>query len=295
MINFDIKTADLRIFHDALQKIDNCPDWYSNPRNMGLLPFPLFYGCLPTERFPLSKEPVKVFEYMGRERFGKLWANVQSFRIGSGLSRLFLYGNMGSGKSHMLAALACLLFRLGNHPVYIPDCRQMLMDPLSYIQSALLCSFADAPSLALRDKIRSFKNTSDALTFCSNLGTRRLYFIIDQINALEEELPNADSASNSRKEELRTFLQAIPVGHYKITSASANYRTARYMAQRQTNDIKMSMTGGMSKVRNPPLDAMSLDFNPLLFRRRGWNSGGFFTRANCPFSNMSPTRIESKT
>ena len=238
---------------------------------------------------------MKAFEYMGRERFGNLWEHVQSLQIGSGLSQLFLYGNMGSGKSHMLAALVCLLFRLGNRPVYIPDYWQMLLDPLPYIQSALLCSFADAPSLAFRNKIRSFQKINDAIIFCRNLGTMRLYFIIDQMNTLEEELPNTDSVSNPDKQELRAFLHRISTGHYSITSASANYRTAQHMAQKQTGDIKMSMMGGMSKVRTSPSDAMSLDFNQLLFHRRRWNSGGFITRANCPVSNTSPTRIESKT
>jgi len=295
IIYFDIKTADLCIFDSALQKIDEHPDWYSNPHNMGLLPFPMLYSCLPTDRFPLTEEPTMVFKYMGREGFSSLWDAVQSFQIGLGYSQLFLHGNTGYGKSHILAALACLLFRLEMRPVYIPDCRQMLADPLSYIQSAMLCSFADASSSSHRDKIRSFQNISDALEFCGNLGTTHLYFIIDQINTLEDEPCNADSVPNSQKGALAIFLRRIPLGHYCITSASANYRTARHMERKQTGEIKMSMMGGMSKVRNSPLDAMSLDFNPLLFRRRRWNSGGFITRTNCPFSNTSPTRIESKT
>ena len=292
IIYFDIKTDNLCIFHGAFQEIDNRPGWYSNPRNMGLLPFPMLYSRLPIDRFHLKEEPVKVFEYMGREHFGRLWDSVQLLRIGSGFSQLFLHGNMGGGKSHMLAALAGLLFCLGKRPVYIPDCRQMLLDPLSYIQSAMLCSFADPSSSSHRDKIRSFLKTDDALEFCGNLDATHLYFIIDQINALEDEAPNADSVANHRKEALKTFLQRITLNHYSITSASANYRTARRMAQKQTGEIKMSMMGGMSKVRNPSSDTISLDFNPLLFRRRRWNGGGFITRANCPFSNTSPTRIE---
>jgi hypothetical protein len=255
IIYFDIKTADLSVLHDALQEIDNLPGWYSDSHNMGLLPFPMLYSRLPTDRFPMRDQPVKAFEYMGRERFKTLWDAVQSLRISSGSSQLFLHGNMGCGKSHMLAALACLLFRLGKRPVYIPDCRQMLVDPLSYMQSALLCSFADAFSSLHREKIRSFQNISDALEFCRNLDDEtRLYFIIDRINALEDEPPNADLVLNLQKQDLSTFLQKIPLSHYSITSASANYRTARRMAQKQTGETKMSMMGGMSKVRNLPLD-----------------------------------------
>ncbi|KAF8333265.1 hypothetical protein F5887DRAFT_994782 [Amanita rubescens] len=238
--------VDLRGFHLALQVIDASPDWYSNIHNLSSLPFPMLYGRLPTDRFPLSEEPVMMFEYMGRERFGSLWDKVQSFRLGSGSSQLFLYGNMGSGKSHMLAALACLLFHLGKRPVYLPDCRQMLTNPLPYIQSAMLCSFADPSSLARRDEIRSFQNMDDASKFCGNLNTR-LYFIVDQINALEQEEINADPVSNSAKQDLWAFLRKIAVGHYRITSASANYKTFRHTKQKQTTEIKMSMMGGMSK------------------------------------------------
>src|SRR6266487_633234 len=257
IIYFNIKTANLSILHDALQGIENEPGWYSNHHNMGFLPFPMLYSRLPTDRFPLREEQVKLFEYMGRERFGDLWNTVQSLRIGSGSSQLFLQGTMGCGKSHMLAALTCLLFRRGKRPVYIPDCRQMLVDPLPYIQSALLCTFADASSSSHRDKIRSFRNPDDALDFCRNLGERHLYFIVDQINALEHEAPNTDLAQNDHKAVLSDFLQRIALGHYIITSASANYRTAQRMAQKQTGELGMSMMGGMSEVRNLPLDTIS--------------------------------------
>lgn len=164
--------------------INDSPDWYSDIQNMGLLPFPMLYSKLPTERFSLGGEPVMMFEYMGRELFGSLWHQVQSFQIGGGFSQLFLHGNMGSGKSHMLAALACLLLRRGEHPVYLPDCRQMLANPLPYIQSAMLCSFADPSSLACHNEIRSFQSMEDVWKFCGTLKTH-LYFIVDQINALE--------------------------------------------------------------------------------------------------------------
>ena len=80
IIYFDIKTDSLCIiFHGAFQEIDNRPGWYSNRRNMGLLSFPMLYNCLPTDRFPLRGERVKMFEYMGRAHFG-----VQLFWVGSG-------------------------------------------------------------------------------------------------------------------------------------------------------------------------------------------------------------------
>lgn len=58
---------------------------------------------------------------------------------------------MGYGKSHILAALACLLSRLKCHVVLIPDCKQMVLDPLSYIQSAFAY-----PSPSQREKLMVF-------------------------------------------------------------------------------------------------------------------------------------------
>src|SRR5215510_3705547 len=92
------------------------PIWYSNPSNKILLPFPMLYSRLPTDRFDLKQEnegDSRWFEYMGRDWFKTLWEVVEKFQIGSGFSQLYLQGNMGCGKSHILAALTCLLSRIG--------------------------------------------------------------------------------------------------------------------------------------------------------------------------------------
>ena len=44
--------------------------------------------------------------------------------------RIYVYGSMGYGKSHMLAALACLLVKQNERVIYFPDCRSMLESPL---------------------------------------------------------------------------------------------------------------------------------------------------------------------
>jgi len=82
---------------------------------------------------------------MSREAFEEAYGYVPSLRL-DGLSSLYIYGTMGYGKSYILAALACLLYRQGKRVVFIPDCRAMLINPLLYIKCALLCTFAN-PSL----------------------------------------------------------------------------------------------------------------------------------------------------
>jgi hypothetical protein len=249
------------VLHDTLQTIAREAIWYSNPCNKSLLPFPMLYSRLPVDRFDLKQEnegDSKRFEYMGRERFKTLWEVVEKFQISWGFSQSCLQGSMGCGKSHILAALTCLLSHIGRRPVYIPDCRQMLVDPLPYIQCALLCAFADASSSMYRDKIRRFQTLDDALEFCRNLRSTHLYFIIDQMNALEHEDRNTVMVSNDQKDILAEFLQKISLGHYSITGASANYRTVQRMAQKQTGEVWMSMMGGMSGVS---LDIIS--FSPF--------------------------------
>jgi hypothetical protein len=185
---------------------------------------------------------------MGRRRFLQLWQHVLSLNLGAGPSDLYVRGTMGYGKSHILAALACLLRRQGNCVIYMPDCRQMLVNPVLYIKSALLCAFSDPRSSTKRDTIRSLSSYDEILGFCRGLEESKIYIIADQINALEEEDRNTDNIPNTDKSSLSSFLRRLSVGSISITSASATYRTAMYMAKKQTGEVKMQLMGGMSTV-----------------------------------------------
>jgi hypothetical protein len=187
-----------------------------------------------------------LFEFMGRESFSELWERVGSMQLGRGFSQLFIHGSMGYGKSHILAALACFLSCIGKRTVYLPDCRQLLAEPLPYIKSALLCAFSDPSSSSEHDEIRHFTTTDDALAFCRDLNETRLYFITDQMNALDHEGSNEDEVSGDAKTKLRR--ESLFLGHFSTTSASANYRTALNMRQKQDGKLKPTMMGGMSEV-----------------------------------------------
>ena len=65
--------------------------------------------------------------------------------------------------------------------------------------------------------------------------------------ALEIVGPNKNKI-DGQKSQFRAFLDKMFIGHFSITSASANYRTAMHMQQKQDGEIKFSMMGGMSKV-----------------------------------------------
>jgi len=187
-----------------LQEVANDPKWYSNPCNMGSLPFPLLYSRLPTDWFHLVE---LTFMYMGWTRFSEIWNEVQSLKLRDGISQLYLHGTMGYGKSHLVAALVCLLCHLGKCILYLPDCRQMLATPFLYMKSTLLCAFSDPSSSSLHNEIQYLGDSTDpnnhlklAKQFCSENPGKALYFIVDQMNVLEHELINTDKSMNSMKD-----------------------------------------------------------------------------------------------
>lgn len=194
---------------------------------------------------------------MGREEFKKAYNYVSSLKL-DGLSNLYIHGTMGYGKSYILAALACLLYRQGKRVVFIPDCRAMLIEPLVYIKCALLCTFANPSLKEEREWIRACASVSELGAFCHSLDRSTLYFIVDQVNAFDESAPNMDKIPDGDKEAGQKIINHLSAGHFLITSASANYQTARYMAQKQTGEEKMSVKGGMTEVS--PLMYLSVSF-----------------------------------
>lgn len=50
---------------------------------------------------------------MGREEFARVLHKIEDLKIPLGYSKFHIYGSIGYGKSHILAAMACLLFQQG--------------------------------------------------------------------------------------------------------------------------------------------------------------------------------------
>jgi hypothetical protein len=177
-------------------------------------------------------------------------------------------GSMGYGKSHLLAVLAALLLRSGRRPVYISDCRELLGNTLSYLQSALLCAFADPSLSSIQDEIRACSSLDDLVYFCGDQSVTPLYFIIDQKNALEHEPDNTDPALNKSKAVVWDLLGRITAGHYTITGASANYNTALHMQGKQQGELKLSLMGGMTPVSRSSVSRLFISNHYLDFRRK---------------------------
>ena len=137
---------------------------------------------------------------------------MQRLKGRGGYTRIHIEGTMGYGKLHILAVLAGLLSHSGKWMVHLPDCRELLINTVQYLQSALLCAFADPLSFNKCERIRALQLQDDLERFCR--ANSPLYFIIDQMNAMDHEGPNMDIVSNGTKMAIRQYLASLTSGHY---------------------------------------------------------------------------------
>lgn len=208
---------------------------------------PPFVQCRPAS---LRTLPFPTLEGKSLATFWKAWSTIKD-QVRRRRA-IYIYGSMGYGKSHILAALACLLIRTGHRIVYLPDCRAMLGEPLSYVQRALRLALWKPEDTNALKKVLECKSFEELITICEPI--ENLCFMIDQENALDSEPSTADNVSNEDKAELQKCLRRICFMKISITSASANHKSARYMRQKQTDDVKIALLGGLSNV-------WSLDLN----------------------------------
>ena len=218
------------------------PAVYTDPGQTFTLPFPAV-GIFPEDRFTFEEGN---FTYFGRERFTELWKSV--IQLEKRWGQLFFYGTAGYGKSHILAALACLLVSQGKRVVFLPHCRAMSRDFVDYITEALLLAFGDSPKH--QEQIVELQKEEDIKLFLKRYAKSegKLYFIVDQLNALEVAKEDRDQTSNTTKEHISEWLNAFTGAHCRVQSASPNYQTFHYLQKRQTNDCKIAALGGFSKV-----------------------------------------------
>jgi energy-coupling factor transporter ATP-binding protein EcfA2 len=216
---------------------------YCNPGKRLKLPF-MFAGERPYTRFRFENE---YFYYYGRNKFRELYDIAINLDVGG--QRLYLlHGSLGVGKSHLLAALACALFKAGRHVVYLPDCRGLLKSPFCYLRSALQLTFANVQEC--RQYLDNSKTLDDLAQFCyAAAPSRRLFFIIDQANALDpHQSYQMDKNDNEKKQGVRNLLDDISSEHLKLASSSANYQGGLGEKDKQTQEGWMTMYEGLSEV-----------------------------------------------
>jgi Cdc6-like AAA superfamily ATPase len=181
-------------------------DQLSAPAFYIKLPFP-FVGLVVPTRFEIDPgDNEDNWFFMGREKFAELLKMLEDVRKRRNLATLWVYGSKGYGKSHLLAALVCYLISRKERVVYIPDCRECLKDPVSYVRTAMLFAWGDDKimqraimTLDTQEKIAKF--------FTERCSHGDAIFVIDQLDALAE-LEEDGHAPREKKENIFNWLQA---------------------------------------------------------------------------------------
>uniref|UniRef100_U9UR05 Crinkler effector protein N-terminal domain-containing protein n=1 Tax=Rhizophagus irregularis (strain DAOM 181602 / DAOM 197198 / MUCL 43194) TaxID=747089 RepID=U9UR05_RHIID len=242
------KFADLNIISTAhkimegIMKLDENESTYSNPKNFLSLPYPYLGEKLPIDRFAIDNN--RYFNFMGRKEFRNVLEAINKLRSGTGYMKLFVYGTVGYGKSHILSAIACFLFRTGRRVVFLPDCRQLAVDPVDYVKSALFLAYHDDD--AKINEINSCENFENIVDFCKKLQFKeKLYFIVDQMNALDEF--DNTGVNSKTKQQIRCDIDKMSNYHYYIMSSSANNKSMLHLMQKQTGELKIKLYGGFNE------------------------------------------------
>jgi hypothetical protein len=233
----EIKKANK--LYEQITKISNEENQYLNPDIWQELPFP-FIGEIPRERFHVVG---RTFSYMGRKKFSELHQAFGDLSM-NGFRKLLLFGTMGFGKSHIVAALVCFLLRQGKRVVFLPDCKAMLEDPVEYLQAALLLAMhGDAEA---QHRVTCARSADELTQFCKSHG-EDLLFIVDQFNAFDAD--QLDSATATLKKSVaQDLVIKSSIRSVILKTASANNATSREDHTKQTHNKKLKWFGGLSPV-----------------------------------------------
>ena len=244
---------------------------YCNPSTTHWLPF-LASRHLASDRFCFDNE--EKFRYYGRANFVEVYNEVMSMRR-VGRRKLFLHGTSGSGKSHILAALACLLTRKGKPVVYLADCVSLVQSPMRGILASLTIAFANHEDLL--EQIKMINSQKSLEEFCDAVARRnQIYWIVDQANALDTMPIGSDRVDEVTKAEVRKLLDKITCLHFKIASSSGNYTHAITDQDRSTSERRLNMYGGLSEVIDPRrrLQPLLISMSRSRCVTGGWALGG---------------------
>src|SRR5438045_1253185 len=183
------------------------------------------------------------WSFVGREKFAKLVEDFEMVLESCQYTGLWVYGTEGYGKSHLLAVVVCYLIARGKRVVYIPDCRECLNEPLSYILPSMLFAWADDETM--QRKIMELNSVDD---FDRLIEYRRdIVMVFDQMDGLDI-LDNEDKEIERYKGNLYKWLIGFRAAHKAVLGTSANNRSFRLMNLDQTSEINMRLYRGLTEV-----------------------------------------------
>jgi energy-coupling factor transporter ATP-binding protein EcfA2 len=227
--------------YTAIAAISDNPSWFSDPHNMDYIPIP---SPSPLgQRFEHDVSFQK-FRYMGRSTFATLYNYTLTpyFRMSD--QEIYLHGSSGSGKSHILAAFACLLVRKGQRVIYIPNAQDLIYGFFTEMRTAFCFAFYNKTEF---DEIASFTQVDELIRFSDHqqMIGNRLYIVVDQVDALEAD---EDDGRNQLKSRIEEQLYTLAYKHHYIFSASANEKTKNRKGK-QDNIQFVPLVRGMNEVR----------------------------------------------
>jgi hypothetical protein len=203
-----------------------------------MLPFPSPLRA-PAKCFRTSIENgVTYFRYMGRSKFSQFKECIEEDHK---RAKVHLSGCPGSGKSHILAALAVRLYQEGKRVVYISDCFDLVIDFKHTMKMALCCAFYDDPD-ALQ-AILSAQYLDDLIQVWRSLG--RPYLIVDHLNKLIHEPGDRHSEA---KDSAFTWLLRMGFRRNYIYAAVEDEWYAQDNRVTRGNVTTFPLYGGMDEV-----------------------------------------------
>jgi chromosomal replication initiation ATPase DnaA len=146
---------------------------------------------------------------------------------------LWIYGTKGYGKSHLLAALVCYLTTQGKRVVYIPDCRECIKSPVTYVQAAMLFAWTD--DKAIQDEIITLDTQEKIQDFFDD--HLDAIFFIDQVNGFAK-----------MNREVKEWLDSCRAWHKAILSTSANYTSYLETAEKESTEEIIYVYAGFTPV-----------------------------------------------
>ncbi|KIX10030.1 uncharacterized protein Z518_01111 [Rhinocladiella mackenziei CBS 650.93] len=194
---------------NSVDPLPGAVDKLSDPTLNHTLDFP-FSGLTPPGFRGPDRAEEKWF-YMGRTMFKDLLNEVRDVRKSRVYQRIWLYGNRGFGKSHLLAALVCYFAAQDERVVYLPNCWTLLQNHVDDVKTAMLFAWAD--DFATQKKIMAL-DTEDEIQEFFKLQNN-VIFVVDEMNAFKADIwYGGDDAPKTEMEQWWKQHKDAKMGRY---------------------------------------------------------------------------------
>ncbi|KAI5779760.1 hypothetical protein EDC01DRAFT_754786 [Geopyxis carbonaria] len=221
-IVLDNQTRIRRIhqFWEKVNLMSDQPPWpYSIAGLWIVLPFPcedynMGLGFATNDR-------QTTFEYLCRQEFDAILSEIVKMHKKLGHGEYFLCGPQGSGKSHILLALGCLLMRRSKKVLYLPNPTHLARNFVKYVQASLMVTYGTDPFI--QSRIQRC-NTREEIVQMSRKLSAQMFVIVDQWDAFDNDegpcFNKLNELSREEKDETMRSIKRLSAGRLLITATS---------------------------------------------------------------------------